>query len=1375
MQKIKKLTSFVLALTIVLSMFTMVSVYAAEKIELPDLISDNMLVQRDAPIKLWGYGGTPGAKLIVTIEDAKGSAVSEAETIIGDDGFKIELPALGAGGPYTIRFSDENGEKLASVYNVLVGDLWFQGGQSNMQYRTYSVPEFVEERVTPNPTDDQIRLFYNGANEGAFSEEPAATDLDGKWIIANKNEKDWEYSAVGYGALEKMHNETGVPMGGICSPYGGTTLELFNDENAGAYKVKVAPVTQFSIKGVMWYQGGTDAKYGRTSKQIEEDYTKLLTLLRKKWNNPTLPFILVQLHPSPMKGFKYGSQEEYTIGDLSKARVGQSNFYMNNDNVGMAVALDLSLTKYKDKGEDPDHPWIKKPIADRLANVALEMVYGKDIKANSPVYTGYSIDGDTVNITVQDSYNGLKTSDGKEPWGFMIAGEDGIYYDAVATVSGSTIALKSENVPNPVSASYGIEYHKWPHSFAVWPNTEYDPAEIVVTPQTPEYPVNVVNSSGLPLGAFITGESVAVAGTQNDNKPQEEVQTPVEENTFSSAGEISGLSSESKTILYVAPDGKDTNKGTIDSPFASLEKARDTILEMKNADTLSKGGAVVYFRGGDYVIKNAIEFGQEHSGESEDAPIIYRNYPGEEVNFLGAATLDWSNFKKVTDQSVLNRIVDKEARNHVLEVDLFELGYTDLTRPSWPGPYSYGYSKPELTSFLEENGIKKPDSESSALFINGSEMTLARYPNDKQMTINKVVKAGSILPAVPFEVIFDDARVRNWTTADQAIITGTPQYSWGSLSTDLGSVNTETMSISAKYPTQHTATFGQHLHVYNLLEEIDIPNEYFVDVNTGKLYIYPPEEAIDEVYYTILDKHMFWFKSYTKNITLKGINMKYMRSAAVVIGQQTDNIKVIGCEMTGAAGQTMTINGAKNAKILDCYIHDTEGGIQCINSGNRDTLTKGNNLIENCTFKNVEGKKVTYQPAINLDGVGNIARYNDISDSQHTVFGLSGNYNVVEFNEIYEACSNTDDMGAIYTGRDLTHRGNIFRYNYIHDIGSPNRGGNGVHGMFFDDWWSAADVVGNVFENITGAGIMLAGSYNVMDNNMFINCAESMRLTRSYNYGNPDNNAVYVDGVNALKETWDEEVWLKAFPEIANAVNAAGEPDMNNYIVATNNVLVNSPAPTTSSAVAATATVENNIIYKSDPGFYDMANRNYLLKPDSQIYKDIPEFTPIPFTRMGSYTDRALNRVKDATVFCLESPFVMHKAQVVDKENPVTVLEDGKVYVTLRAIAEALDGEITFDAESELITLSASNGRTIEFTDGATVNVTANGQNHALTNPIKNINYTNYVALEDLGEIFNCNVTYNGSIAVVNTGDVLFNLNADKEILRYIEEQLTIY
>lgn len=1367
--RFKKFISFILTFTLILSLFTTINVQAAEKFSLPDLISDNMLVQRDAPVKLWGYGGTPGSKLIVTFEDGNGKVTSEGETVIGEDGFNIELPAMQPGGPYIIRFKNDKGEKLASVYNVLVGDVWFHGGQSNIQYRTYSIPEFVEERVTPNPEDDQIRLFYNGDHFRTEAGAPAATDLPGKWVIATKNENDYEYSAVGYGALETMHKETGVPMGGICSPYGGTTLGAFNNEEHDIYKAKIAPVTQFNIKGIMWYQGETDCAYGATAKQIEKDYVKLLNLLRNKFGNEKLPFILVQLHPSRMKGLKYGSETEYTIDDYSPARIAQSNFYMNNDNVGMAVALDLSLTKYKGKGEDPEHPWIKKPVADRLANVALQMVYGKDIKANSPVYTGYSIDGDTLNITVKDSYGGLKTSDGKEPWGFMIAGEDGIYYDAVATLSGSTIALKSENVPNPVSASYGMELHRWPHSRPVGTNPEYDPDELANIPDAPEFPVNVVNSEGLPLGAFDTTNSVSTLSTgdtvtEEDNKPSSN------ENTSSTKGEIWGIDSKDKTILYVATDGKDTNKGTIDSPFASIEKARDTILEMKTTGTLGKGGTVVYIRGGDYVIKNAIEFGEENSG-TEDGQIIYRNYPGEEVNFLGAAKLDWSKFKKITDTEILNRIVDKEARKNVLEIDLFELGYTELSKPSWPGPYSYGYQMPELTSFLEENGITKPKAESSALFINGNEMTLARYPNDKQMIISKVVKAGSVVPAVPFEVVLDDARVRNWTTADQAIITGTPQFSWGTLSTELGAVNTETFSVTAKYPTQHTATYGQHLHVYNLLEEIDIPNEYFVDINTGKLYIYPPEEEAKDVYYTILDKNMFWFKSYAKNITLKGINMKYMRSAAVVIGQNASNIQIVGCEITGAAGQTVTMNGSKNCKIVDCYIHDTEGGIQCVNSGSRTTLTKGNNIIENNVIKNVEGKKVSYQPAINLTGVGNQARYNDISGSQHTVFCLGGNYHIVEFNEIYEACSNTDDMGAIYTGRDITHRGNVFRYNYIHDIGSPARGGNGVHGMFFDDWWAAADVVGNVFENITGAGIMLAGSYNVMDNNVFVNCAESMRLNRSYDYGNTDYESEILAHLNAVP--YKSEAWTTAFPGIENALSDDGKLDMNNNIVATNNVLVNSAPPTTSAEISATGTFENNINYKGNPGFYDMANRNYLLKQDSQVYTDIPDFTPIPFTRMGTYTERALNRVKNATVFCLESPFIMKNSSVIDKKTPVTMLSDGKLYVTLRAVIEALDGEISYDETTEQIVAQA-NGKTMEFTDGA-VNVKVSGIEYDTAYPIKNINHTNYITLDDVAKIFSANVVYNGMIAVLNAGEVLFNLNADAELLRYLEDQLTIY
>ncbi len=515
----KKITSLIITAVLILSCFC--SVQAAE-FKLPDLISDNMLIQRDMPVKLWGYGGTPGEAITIEIEDKKGIAINEGNTTINDKGFSITLPSMEAGGPYTIRFLNSKGDKLASVYNVLVGDLWFQGGQSNMQATIPRGQTDVPERVIPNPKDDTIRLFYNGSH---ISSDTPADDLKGEWIIADK--KTVDYSAVGYKALETIHNALDIPVGGICSPYGGTTLSNFNNEDSGIYKAKVAPVTQFNIKGVMWYQGGTDCKNGRTAEELESGYKQLVSLLREKWNNKNLPFLVVQLHQSKMRGLKYGSTTDYSITDHSPARIAQSNLYMTDENVGMAVTMDLSLQKYKDAGEDPDHPWIKAPVGERLGNAALEMVYGKDVKL-SPVYTGFEVDGNSIKVSVQDAYDGLKTSDGKAPWGFRIAGEDGVYYEAKASLSGNIITLTSTDVPNPVSASYGIEKHIWPYTDLKGED------DIANAPELPEFSVNVVNSVGLPLGAFSTTQSVSLISEINTENNQEDEVTADTESSVSS-------------------------------------------------------------------------------------------------------------------------------------------------------------------------------------------------------------------------------------------------------------------------------------------------------------------------------------------------------------------------------------------------------------------------------------------------------------------------------------------------------------------------------------------------------------------------------------------------------------------------------------------------------------------------------------------------------------------------------------------------------------------------------------------------------------------------------------------------------------------------
>ncbi len=1362
-QNLIRLLACVLTVMIIIPCFTAV---AASPLTLPDLISDNMLIQRDKPVKLWGFGGNPGEKLIVEIEDKKGNVMNRGEAIIDENGFNATLPAMSAGGPYTIRFLNEQGEKLATVGNVLVGDLWYQSGQSNMEYKIYEAPDYVAERVKPDPKDDTIRLFYNGSHISA--EEPA-TDLKGKWIIADRNLG--EYSAVGYKALETIHNKLDIPIGGICSSYGGSALDNFSNEDRGIYKAKLAPVTQFNIKGVMWYQGENDCKGGSDAAKIEETFKKLISLVREKWNDKELPFMVVQLHQSPMRWLEYGSTTKYTISDYSQGRIAQSNLYVTDENVGMAVTMDLSLQKYKENGEDPLHPMIKAPVGERLGNATLETVYGQNLQALSPVYTGYSVDGNSIKITVQDAYQGLKTSDGKAPWGFRIAGADGIYHEAKATLSGDTITLTSENVANPVSASYGIEKHIWPYT------DMFSEEDIANAPEVPDFPVNVVNSRNLPLGAFDTTVSKVPGGEYNEPSapaedtpdvevPADEVVTPPQNTVSVQAVANSG----DRTVLYVAKNGKDTNSGSIDAPLASVEGAINKIKALKETSSTGKDGVVVYIREGEYLIEKTIELDESISG-TEDARILIRNYPGETVDFVGAATLSWDDFKQVKDENILSKIPDDTAKANLYAADLHKLGYKNLPAQTLPGSYSYWE---EIADILAEHGIYETGATASELIINGNTMTLARYPNDGFMKIGDIIEEGNVQLKEPFEFVVNDARVKNWVNAKDAILYGTFQYSWATLSTFLGSVDAKKNSIKAKYPIYHTATKDQEFYIYNLIEEIDMPGEYYIDRDEGMLYIYAPEENVESVMYTTLDQTMFNFSG-ADYITLKGINMKYTRHRFVNITNDSENIEVIGSEVTyNGLGSSFEVRG-KNNKVLDCYFHDCEGGLS-VSGGNRATLTGANNLVENCVFERCERITKSYMGAIFMNGVGNKVNYNDMSDAGHLLVSFAGNLNELSYNNIFKGCTNTDDMGAVYAGRDFTQRGNLIKNNYIHDIGGANRGTNGVHGIFLDDFWSAADIVGNVFAEITGGGVMFAGSYNVVDNNIFVNTGitkgTSMVLSRSYDYGGTDYEAEYQKRLDAVP--YKSDIWLETFPEIANVVSADGKFDTNNYIVVTNNVLYNSPAPRTSEEVRKTITEKNNISFLSDPGFYDLENQNYLLKEDSEVYEKIPDFKPIPFTRIGSYSERARTRASKGYVFCADSPFVMKNGETVKTDKLQVINKNDTVYVPLRSGADAIKATLEYDEAADKITIVAS-GKQLEFKDGATDTVLLNGSDYKLSKPLVNIDNSNYIALADIVNMFGQYLVQTGNIYIVTDVNKLFNLDADAGLLRYIEAQLSVY
>ena len=354
---------------------------------------------------------------------------------------------------------------------------------------------------------------------------------------------------------------------------------------------------------------------------------------------------------------------------------------------------------------------------------------------------------------------------------------------------------------------------------------------------------------------------------------------------------------EDKTILYVALDGNNSNAGTINAPLASIAGARDKIRALKASNALGKGGAVVYVREGNYIMNEGVTFRAEDSG-TKDAPIVYRNYPDEEVNFIGGAYLRWEDFKPVKDEKVLSRIVDEDAREHIVSVDLHKLGYTNLPEPMLPGTYSYWA---ELGTLLKEKyGVEKPSTNSSELIIDGVGAVLARYPNDGDLLIGEVIKKGDFKQSDdPMEFVVDDPRVKNWTKAENAIISGTFTHSWAGQATFLDSVNEAKNSIRSKYPVWYGAVKDQHFYVFNLIEEIDMPGEYYIDIKDGILYLYAPDGGAEEIVYTLHTGTMFHVTGifvradaatgvWVANVD--GVNMPSIPTVKVIIKPKTNEI-----------------------------------------------------------------------------------------------------------------------------------------------------------------------------------------------------------------------------------------------------------------------------------------------------------------------------------------------------------------------------------------------------------------------------------------------------------------------------------------------------
>ena len=426
-------------------LFLILSNAAFANITLPNVFSDNMVLQRNTEVKIWGWAN-PQEEVVISPD-----WTNEKYTIKANNQamWEILIPTPKEGGPYTINIKGYNEIVLK---NILIGEVWLCSGQSNMEMSAAWGINNGDEEVK-KATNSNIRFFQ----VPKLTATSPQNNLSGTWEKCTPETMKY-FSSVAYFFAQHLQDELkNVPIGLISSNWGGTPAEIWMPEKVvtqdavlstsakelkeqsygpnqpgRAFNAMIHPLTGFKIAGAIWYQG--ESNVGSTV------YDKTLSALISSWRTLwkyEFPFYFVQIAP-----YQYG--EDNFSGVI--IRDAQRRVMQEVPNTGMIVTTDISTT-------DDIHPKDKKTVGIRLANLALANTYKTNRNlVNGPLFKNTETNKNQIQVNF-DYAKGLYFKD-KKTTQFEIAGADNVFYKAEALIKNNAVILKSDKVKRPLKVRF---------------------------------------------------------------------------------------------------------------------------------------------------------------------------------------------------------------------------------------------------------------------------------------------------------------------------------------------------------------------------------------------------------------------------------------------------------------------------------------------------------------------------------------------------------------------------------------------------------------------------------------------------------------------------------------------------------------------------------------------------------------------------------------------------------------------------------------------------------------------------------------------------------------------------------------------------------
>jgi sialate O-acetylesterase len=426
--------------------------------KLPAFFGDNMVLQQKENVSIWGTD-IPNSEVIISTSWGQNKKVTTNSK--GD--WKTVIKTKKAS--FTPETISIKGTTSITLKNVLIGEVWFCSGQSNMEMALSGLRKskvLNAKKYLDISNNKNIRLFNTPRTASVL---PSNT-VNAVWQESNESSAK-KFSAIGYIFAMELYQKLNIPIGIIEASWGGTRIEswipkkellkyknirffdkLPKEENkqkkpSFLYNGMIYPFQNYTVKGILWYQGESNRTQPKSYKNFMEE---LITSWRKQWKDESLPFYFVQIAPYDYTTYKRGTAIRSNLIREAQLQVAQEV-----KNTGVVITTDA--------GDCNDiHPSKKEIVAKRLSYWALANQYKKEVSFKSAELISFKIDENKVNLTFQ-FHNNDYFIDTENVKGFAVAGADKVFYPAnvVFHKNGKQITIFNKSVKKPVAVRYGFE------------------------------------------------------------------------------------------------------------------------------------------------------------------------------------------------------------------------------------------------------------------------------------------------------------------------------------------------------------------------------------------------------------------------------------------------------------------------------------------------------------------------------------------------------------------------------------------------------------------------------------------------------------------------------------------------------------------------------------------------------------------------------------------------------------------------------------------------------------------------------------------------------------------------------------------------------